>query len=144
MEIFSAPLLEELVVNKMRVHIKWNMKDDEKTKQKSQWCQGKVVRKGWGKDCYIIQWDAMSDCVGCEEETESEAYLDPSKWRTKFVNGWRLDLDVELFENYYDTDDDSVIDDYTPQKEMDGAKKTDNDELSSSSSDGSDQSEIEE
>ena len=39
--------------------------------------------------------------------------LQPNKWKKKSEFGWRMDIDVELFENYHDTVDDNVdVDDY--------------------------------
>ena len=39
--------------------------------------------------------------------------LQPNKWKKKSEFGWRMDIDVELFENYHDTVDDNVdADDY--------------------------------
>ena len=61
----------------------------------------------------------MPGVDGFEEETESEGPLDPSKWRQNGVNYWRLDLDIELFHNFYGNDDD-LVDSREPQEYVSG------------------------
>ena len=54
----------------------------------------------------MIEWDPMPDVKDWDEETEAvKVVLDPAKWRKNVQYGWRLDLDVELFENYYSEED---------------------------------------
>ena len=47
-----------------------------------------------------VLWDATPDIEGFEEVNEGTIELLPEKWRTKQNYGWRLDLDVELSDNY--------------------------------------------
>ena len=47
----------------------------------------------------------MPDVKGFEESAEAACFLNPEKWRRLTGWGWRMNADVELFENYYqDTD----------------------------------------
>ena len=76
----------------------------------------------------------MPGVDGFEEETESEGPLDPSKWRQNGVNGWRLDLDIELFDNFYGNDDD-LVDSRKPREYVSGKgdpESEDSEEWSSS------------
>jgi hypothetical protein len=53
-----------------------------------------------------VLWDAMPDLE--EESSTSNQVLQPNKWKKKSEFGWRMDIDVELFETYHDTVDDNV------------------------------------
>jgi len=53
-----------------------------------------------------VLWDAMPDLE--EESSTSNQVLQPNKWKKKSELGWRMDIDVELFENYHDMVDDNV------------------------------------
>ena len=56
-----------------------------------------------------VEWDAIPDIPEFELPSESAVELDEEKYR-RFVHwSWRMDLDVELFENYYYEDDEDVI-----------------------------------
>ena len=76
-----------------------------------EWCQGKV------KKCIrddppliIVEWDAMPDVDGSETKVEAQEELVPNKWRKQSNTGWRIDLDVELFENHRGHIDKAIID----------------------------------
>ena len=49
----------------------------------------------------IVEWDAMPDVDGYKTKVEAEEELVPKKKRKHSNKGWRIDLDVELFENYH-------------------------------------------
>ena len=76
-----------------------------------------------------ILWNAMPDIEGFEESVESEVELLEDKWRRKVRYAWRMDLDVELDEDYFDEEDDVVSDEEDKVEECEG-----NDGLSLSSS----------
>jgi len=47
------------------------------------------------------------------KSSTSNQVLQPNKWKKKSEFGWRMDIDVELFENYHDpVDDNEDADDY--------------------------------
>ncbi len=50
-----------------------------------------------------VLWDAMPDLD--EDSSTSNQVLQPNKWKKKSKFGWRMDIDVEMFENYHDTVD---------------------------------------
>ena len=49
----------------------------------------------------IVEWDPTPDVDGYEIEVEAEEELVPNKWSKHSNKGWRIDLDVQLFENYH-------------------------------------------
>ena len=49
----------------------------------------------------IVEWDAMPDVDGYETKVKAEEELVPNKRRKHSNKGWRIALDVELFENYH-------------------------------------------
>ena len=51
-------------------------------------------------------WDSTSDVD--DFELEESFLLDPIKWRKKGICGWIKDIDMELYNNYYD-ENDSVV-----------------------------------
>ena len=80
-----------------------------------------------------VLWDAMPDLE--EESSTSNQVLQPNKWKKKSKFGWRMDIDVELFENYHDTVDDNVdADDYM------NLNVDDDDDIDSSDSDDGEES----
>ena len=80
------------------------MGDDKTTKKV--WCQGTVKNiVSLEHQTVNVLWDAMLDVEGFEEAAEGVCTLSRNKWRKTTSYGWRKDLDVELFENYYDDDD---------------------------------------
>ena len=58
----------------------------------------------------IVEWDAMPDVDGYETKVKAEEELVPNKRRKHSYKGWRIDLDVELFENYHGHIDKASID----------------------------------
>ena len=58
----------------------------------------------------IIVWDSMPDVEVYETKVEAEEELFPNKRRKHSNKGWRIDLDVELFENYHGHIDKASID----------------------------------
>ncbi len=58
-----------------------------------------------------VLWDPMPDAAGYREGSkESEdIILTPDLWRRSIRYGWRYDLNVEFFNNYYNKD--TIIDD---------------------------------
>ena len=58
----------------------------------------------------IVEWDVMLDVYGYETKVEAEEELVPNKWRKQSNTGWRIDLDVELFEKYHGPIDKASID----------------------------------
>ena len=88
---FWCSKLDELLGRRIDIH--WPMREevlDGKKTLVGEWCQGKVLSVLNKKDWEVnVMWDAMPDVKGFEESAEA----------------WRMDADVELFENYYqDTD----------------------------------------
>ena len=76
-----------------------------------EWCQGKVTKCiRDDPPLVIVEWDAMPDVDGYETKVEAEEELVPNKWRKQSNTGWRIDLDVELFENYHGHIDKASID----------------------------------
>ena len=57
-----------------------------------------------------------------EDSSISNQVLQPNKW-TKSKFWWRMDIDVELFENFHDT-----VDDNTEAEESMNANKEDDDD----------------
>ena len=47
----------------------------------------------------IVEWDEIPDVDDYETKVEAEEGLVPNKMRKHSNKGWRIDLDVELFEN---------------------------------------------
>ena len=43
-----------------------------------------------------VLWDAVSDVEGCEEETQSDKILMPSKWNRDVEGSWRMDVDIAV------------------------------------------------
>lgn len=78
-----------------------------------EWCQGKVERnlKRKKNDPFRLEiiWDAMPDVDGYEVEQTDVVEMNEAKWRKTTEFGWRLDLDVELFQNYYNVADEENV-----------------------------------
>ena len=53
----------------------------------------------------MVAWDAIPDVEGFEMKSESPCELAVDKWRMNSRYSWRMDLDVELFDNYYSRDE---------------------------------------
>lgn len=115
---FEVPELTQLV--KKRIDICWPLDTvvgDNKTTEKV-WCQGTVQNIVSLKPPIVnVLWDAMLDVKGFENATEGECELNPDKWRKTTAYGWRKDIDVELFENYYADDDDVVVEEDDDEEE---------------------------
>ena len=93
------------------IHVLWPFNDDGANKAKLEWCQGVVVAKVKKNPPRVnILWNAIPHIEGFEEIVESEVELLENKWRRKVRYAWRMDLDVELDENYFDEEDDVVSD----------------------------------
>lgn len=94
-----------------RIDVLWQMKDDETGKNDGkEWCQGKVLKVLNARQHLVsIEWDPMPDIEGWEKKVKDEIELDPWKWNRKGANSWRLDLDVELYENYYQDDEEITL-----------------------------------
>ena len=76
-----------------------------------EWCQGNIMK--CIKDdppLVIVQWGEILDVDGYETKVEAEEELVPNKCRKQSNTGWRIDLDVELFENYHGHIDKASID----------------------------------
>ena len=43
-----------------------------------------------------VLWDAASDIEGCEEKTQSDQILMPSKWNRDVEGAWRMDVDIAV------------------------------------------------
>ena len=72
-----------------------------------------------------------------EESSTSNQVLQPNKWKKKSEFGWRMDIDVGLFENYHDMVDDNVdAEDYTNTNLNVDDDDSDDDIQSSNSDDG--------
>jgi hypothetical protein len=68
------------------------------------WCQEKVIEKVSEVSPTVkVLWDAMPDLE--EDINTSNQVLQPNKGKKKSKFGWRMDIDVELFENYHDAVD---------------------------------------
>jgi hypothetical protein len=131
----EMPTLGELVGE--RIDVSWpHIVGDNKTRSEQEyeyrWCQGKVIEKvSKAPPTVKVLWDAMPDLE--EESSTSNQVLHPNKWKKKSEFGWRMDIDVELFENYHDTVDDNVdADDYMNLNINDDDS---NDDINSSDSD---------
>ena len=67
-----------------------------------EWCQGKVTKCiRDDPPLVIVKWDAVPDVDGYETKVEAEEELVPNKRRKHSNKGRRIDLDIELFENYH-------------------------------------------
>ena len=76
-----------------------------------EWCQGKVTKCiRDDPSLVLVEWDAIPDVDGYETKVEADEELVPNKWRKQSNTGWRIDLDVELFENYHGHIDKASID----------------------------------
>ena len=117
------------------------MVGDSKNKKSEQeyenwWCQGKEIEKVSNVPPTVkVLWDAM--LVDLEEDiSTSNQVLQPKKWKKKSEFGWRMDIDVELFENYHDMVDENVdAEDYT-NLNVDDDDSNDDIQQSSDSDDG--------
>ena len=112
----DMPTIENMVKEKKRIDILWPM-DDEDGKEVLQWCQGVVRSKDEdeeGEHWVTVAWDAMPDIPDWEEAMVSEVELDPKKWKRNGKMGWRVDVDIERLDNFYDNNhlivDDDVFD----------------------------------
>ena len=77
-----------------------------------------------------------------EESSTSNQVLQPNKWKKKSEFGWRMDIDVELFENYHDMVDDNVdAEDYT-NTNLNVDDDDSDDDIQSSNSDDGEESEL--
>ena len=108
------------------------MVGDNNTTEKV-WCQGTVLNIVSLKPPIVnVLWDAMLDVEGFENATEGERELNADKWRKTTAYGWRKDIDVELFENYY-ADDDDVVEEENDDEEgvlCESSGDEDDDEIS--------------
>ena len=100
----EMPTVKNMIEEQRRIDIFWPMKNDDGTTEK-QWCQGvvKSASADGEENCVTVIWDAMPDAEGWEEVMEDEVELNPSKWKTNYIMGWRMDVDIELLDNYYDS-----------------------------------------
>ena len=94
---------------------------------KALWFQGKVTEVcpcSWEA---TVLWDANPDIPDFELPVECPVTLDEEKYRRYVHYGWRMDLDVELFEKIYEKDDEDVVrdDDERSIGERDGAEVED-------------------
>lgn len=94
-----------------RIDVLWQMKDKSTGKNDGkEWCQGKVLRVLNARQHLVeIEWDPMPDVEGWEKKVKDEVELDPAKWNMKGAQSWRLDLDVELYENFYQDSEDITL-----------------------------------
>ena len=150
------PTLEELVEGTKRIDVLWAIDDEDEdgnvVSTDYQWCQGKVVGLVSKEEHEVlVMWDGMPDIKGWEKgsETPDAVELHPNKWRSRKEMGWRLDVDVELFDNYYrDTDilvdqdaleeDDKDCDECKNDGEEDGEDNDDGNDLTEMYGDSSD------
>ena len=115
---WDRPTIDQLVKDNTRLDILWPIDNDVTKKKELQWCQGQVVEKGINNDTVRSAWDAAPDIKGWGEDDSiqqdqiekfEEVELQPNKWRKHTQYAWRLDVDIELEENYYNSDNDEVI-----------------------------------
>ena len=97
------PKLETLIGE--RIDICWPLTEvveGGKKVKKGEWCQGKVIEIVNKADHEVkVEWDAIPDVAGFEQQQESNCFLRPDFWKKLKHWGWRKDIDVELFDNYY-------------------------------------------
>jgi hypothetical protein len=105
---FSQPELNELVERRIDVLYSVEMDDGSVTLR---WCQGEVLRVVEGvKDPTVeVEWDPMPDVSGYEHSQISIQRLLPSLWNKDKEGGWRMDVEIDLFEDEIDNDSDSEI-----------------------------------
>jgi hypothetical protein len=140
----EMPTLDELVGE--RIDVCWPYVVGNSTKRSEQeyeyrWCQGKVIEKvSEAPPTVRVLWDAMPDLE--EESSTSNQVLQPNKWKKKSEFGWRMDIDVELFENYHDMVDDNVdAEDYS-NTNLNVDDDDSDDDIQSSNSDDGEESEL--
>ena len=106
---FEVPTLDELVEVETIIDINWPVEDDGDNQKtiKLEWCQGEVTGTVTrDTPTVLVIWDAMP---GVDDfELEEILLLNPTKWRKKGNCGWRKEIHVELYDNYYD-ENDSVV-----------------------------------
>ena len=103
-----APSINEMVEYNLRIGVLWPM---VKGSSKMSWCQGKVIRRSQneGPRSVEVEWDAVEDMPSSEVLTISSIELLESDWRSTRKWGWRLDMELELLENFYDKDDKEIM-----------------------------------
>ena len=87
---FISPILGTITDQRRKLDAK-NFQTSEKLREAA----GKLhTERKTRKALVIVEWDAMPDVEGYEKKFEAEEELVPNK-------GWKIDLDIELFENYH-------------------------------------------
>ena len=116
---FDPPSLRS--IKGKRIDILWPM---EGRSNKALWFQGKVTEVRPRSREVTVLWDANPDIPDFELPVECPVTLDEEKYRRYVHYGWRMDLDVELFDNFYEEDDKDVVcnDDERSIGEKDGAE----------------------
>ena len=101
------PALKDVVGE--RIDVCWPITINNGTEKTTElvWCQGLVLNIV-ENDTVEVLWDAMPDIEGFYESCEATCRLQSAKWRKMNKWGWRKDLDVELYGNYY-KDNDEVV-----------------------------------
>jgi hypothetical protein len=103
----EMPTLDELMGERIDVCWPYIVGDNKKKSEQEyeyRGCQGKVIEKVIKVPPTVkVLWDAMPDLE--EDSSTSNQVLPPNEWKKKHKFGWRMDIDVELFENYHDTVD---------------------------------------
>ena len=71
------------------------------------WCQGEVLSVVEGvKDLTVeVEWDPMPDVSGYEDVQVGNQRLLPSLWNKNKQAGWRMDVEVDVFDE--ESDDES-------------------------------------
>ena len=66
-----------------------------------EWCQEKVTGiVTRDPPTVLVLWDAIPDVDNFD--LEKSLLLDLTEWRNKGECGWIKDIDIELYDNYYD------------------------------------------
>ena len=74
----------------------------DKQEEQERWCQGvvKLVLNDSRQTLVIVKWDGMPDVKGWEYSRENSQQLLSSLYNKNKEGAWRMDVNVELFEDY--------------------------------------------
>ena len=100
---FSRPDLDELVGKRIDVLSPFEMDDGS---VELRWCQGEVLSVVEGaKDPSVeVEWDPMEDVSGYEEPQVIAQRLLPSLQNKDKQGGWRMDVEVDVFDEESDNE----------------------------------------
>ena len=114
MQPFSCPNLIDLHGRRINILVRCKLKvmveGKVKKETKLRWCQGEVkeVYEDCSKPIVNVLWDAASDIEGCEEDTQSDQILMPSKWNRDVEGAWRMDVDIAVNNVVKETSEDGL------------------------------------